>query len=221
MNQTRHWPMQRYWHRISSITTDGAETASVIWDAWTEIAGWMVLLWLLLVTSTTQGYLPLLDEIFHFDIAEKFWPVFKLSWPVAVASSLGFVVVSWFWKATAGQLLGARILAVCFGSFWGLVVTAAFLMFVAVPILVLLGQDITPLTGKECPGELTYVQALQQCWLAGGREGHRILDFLAGFAALYGRTNFVLALGLGLFLALLIGRILGRKHRRHRAVLAG
>jgi len=52
MTFTRHSLMQRTWRRISSITIDGAETAGAIWDAWTELAGWMVLLWLLLVTST-------------------------------------------------------------------------------------------------------------------------------------------------------------------------
>jgi hypothetical protein len=146
----------------------------------------MLLLWLLLVTSTTQGYLPLFNEIFHFDIAERFWPVFKVSWPVAVASTLCFLVVFWFWKTTAGQALGARIFAVCFGFCWGLPLAAAFLILVAVPILTLLGQDISPLTGKECPSGLSYLQALQQCWLAGGREGQAywIIDLTAGFAAL-------------------------------------
>jgi hypothetical protein len=69
---------------------------------------------------------------------------------------------------------------------------------VAVPILILFGQDIRPLTGQECPSGLPYAQALQQCWLAG-RVGHShwIIDVMAGFAALYGRTNFVLALDRG------------------------
>jgi hypothetical protein len=62
---------------------------------------------------------------------------------------------------------------------------AAFLIIVAIPILILFGQDIRPLTGQECPSGLPYAQALQQCWLAG-----RV-------AALYGRTNFVLALDRG------------------------
>jgi hypothetical protein len=75
---------------------------------------------------------------------------------------------------------------------------AAFLIIVAIPILILFGQDIRPLTGQECPSGLPYAQALQQCWLAG-RVGHShwIIDVMAGFAALYGRTNFVLALDRG------------------------
>jgi hypothetical protein len=208
--------LQRYWRRMSTVTIDGAETASAIWRAWREMAGWMLLLWLLLVTSTTQGYRPLFNEIFHFDIAEKFWPIFKVSWPVAVASALCVVVVLWFWRQ-AGKELGARIFAASAGLMCGLPLAAAFLVFVAIPILILLGQDISPLTGRECPSGLAYRQMLQQCWLTADRDGHAywIIDFLTGLAALYGRTNFVLAIGLGLFAAFLIRRILDNRHHAH------
>jgi hypothetical protein len=96
---------------------------------------------------------------------------------------------------------------------------AAFLIIVAIPILILFGQDIRPLTGQECPSGLPYAQALQQCWLAGWACRSQSLDHRrdGGLRRALRPHEFRACARSGLFAALLISRILGIKHKRYRS----
>jgi hypothetical protein len=196
-----------------------------------EILVSMGIFWLIISGSTAPGGKAFVEELFQLQVIERFWHVLATSWPVTVACMMISISGMLVWRRTRDEpsdRLLIAFLGCLFVSF-----SAAFLFLgIVYGVTYLLGGDV-PTAVTDFPNFkvvlcdpahfLFYDEQLKACVFKWPSEHHStkaevtiddvgpFFILFAGMVKFYGRTNFVLAVGLALFVTRWIARLLPDK----------
>jgi hypothetical protein len=153
------------------------EVLSKLWET-REALVWLGAFWLLVSASTAPDIGPFAEELFQFQVLERFWKVILVSWPVTVACATVLIASVLAWRRMSEDSFAARAMRVTPCP------SEHFLVWDEQLRSCIFGHPHAPASGETelniyaVPGELFII---------------------AGFFQYYGQTNFVLAVGLAFF----------------------